>query len=113
MVQARDRRNRTPAEIEQILISYRHSGQTAPQFSAENGVPLSSLQRYLRQHRDHVRPEAGSPHLIAVELTSAPPVRPSSSGASFELHLSGDRYLTIPSGFDAVDLARLLKVLGC
>ncbi len=113
MDQPRGRRNRTPAEIEQILISYRHSGLTAPQFSVENGVPLSSLQRYLRQDRDHVRSEAGSPHLIAVELTSAPPASPSSSDASFELHLSGDRRITIPHGFDAADLARLLEVLGC
>lgn len=101
---------RTLGEIQRLVSSYHQSGLTAQEFSARHGVPLSSLHRYLRQHR---ATETPSPQLIPVSLdeTAAPEARP--DRPPFELHLPDHRRLTIPSGFDAGDLVRLLEVLGC
>jgi transposase-like protein len=105
------RRYRTPEEIQRLVSSYHQSGLTAQEFSARHGVPLSSLQRYLRQHREADTPS--SPLLIPADVAEPAAPELPSSRPSFELHLPDHRRLTIPSGFDAGDLARLLEVLGC
>ena len=105
------RRYRTPEEIRHLVLSYQHSGLTAQEFSARHQVPLSSLHRYLRQHRE--TDALSSPQLIPVSLSETAAPEAMSSSPPFELHLPGDRRLTIPTGFDAGDLMRLLEVLGC
>lgn len=105
------RRYRTPEEIQRLVSSFHRSDLTVGEFALRHDVPLSSLHRYLRQHRSAATPS--TPQLIPVSLseTTAPESMP--DRPPFELQLPDDRRLTIPAGFDAGDLARLLEVLGC
>jgi hypothetical protein len=104
------RRYRSSEEIQQLVSSYYRSGLTPQAFSSCNDVPLSSLHRYLRQYRET---EPSSPQLIPVNVAGPGALEPTTDVPPFELHLTDDRRITIPHGFDAVDLARLLEVLGC
>jgi hypothetical protein len=105
------RRYRAADEIQRLVSSYRQSDLTAGEFALRHDVPLSSLHRYLRQHRSAAT--TSTTQLIPVSLaeTAAREARP--DRPPFELQLPDDRRLTIPAGFDAGDLARLLEVLGC
>jgi hypothetical protein len=105
------RRYRTPEEIRHLVLSYQHSGLTAKAFSIRHDVPLTTLQRYLRQARE---PDPSpSTRLIPVSLAEAAASDAKPDRPVFELHLPDDRRLMIPAGFDAGDLARLLEALGC
>lgn len=102
---------RTLGETQRLVTSYHQSGLTAQEYSARHGVPLSSLHRYLRQHRSTDAPS--SPQLIPVNIAETAAPEATADRPAFELHLPDHRRLTIPAGFDAGDLARLLEVLGC
>jgi len=104
------RRYRTQEEIQELISSYYRSGLTPQAFSSCNDVPLSSLHRYLRRHRET---EPSSSQLIPVSVAGSRVLEETTDAPPFELHLSGERRLTIPPGFDADELSLLLDVLGC
>ncbi len=92
------RRRRSTEEIEQLLEQYRASGMTQAAWSAQAGIALSTLGRYLR------RDGHSEQRLVRVKLDSTPDV-----GCGFALVLGNGR---IESGwtFGEAELARLIRV---
>ena len=100
------RPHRSPEEIAELLGEYHRSDLTQRAFADWKGLSLSSLSLWLRKARERGGREVTveSPRLVPVRLRQ-------SSGAGFELVISGGAILRIPADFDEDALRRLLEVL--
>jgi hypothetical protein len=93
------RRRRSTEEVEQLLEQYRASGMTQAAYSAQAGIALSTLGRYLR------REGGGEQRLVRVSLESSADVEP-----GFVLVLGNGRRIESGWRFGEVELARLIRV---
>ena len=93
------RRRRTAEEIERLLEQYRASGMTQAAYSAQVGIALSTLGRYLRRNGD------GEQRLVRVSLESA-----SDERCGFVLVLGNGRRIESGWTFGEAELARLIRV---
>jgi transposase-like protein len=105
--ESRRRRRRSEEEIAGILREYDRSDLTQRAFADSKGLSLATLSLWLRRVR-----ERGSQGDGAGERSRLVPVRlRDTTGAGFELALSGGATLSIPPDFDEDALRRLLEVL--
>jgi hypothetical protein len=93
------RRRRTAEEIERLLEQYRTSGMTQAAYSAQVGIALSTLGRYLKRNGD------GEQRLVRVSLESA-----SDEKRGFVLVLGNGRRIETGWTFGEAELARLIRV---
>ena len=82
-----------------MLERYRASGMTQAAYSAQEGIALSTLGRYLR------REGGGEQRLVRVSLESAGDVEP-----GFVLVLGNGRRIQSGWRFAEAELARLIRV---
>ena len=125
------RRHRSALEIRQLLARFRKSGLSQVQFSRQEGLCLSSLQRYLK--RSSILPTGappaftfppkprGSSQVDFVEVDHASPLRfhagapqlhpPVSPRAGFyRVALASGAALEIPTGFCPQEAEFLLRL---
>jgi hypothetical protein len=60
-------RRRTAAEIDELVESYRASGMSRMEFSRKEGMPISTLHRYVRRTGD----ASGGQRLVRVHVETA------------------------------------------
>ena len=99
------RRHRSQAEAERLVRDFEQSGLSRKAFCTARGVALHTLDYY--RHRERVRQQdAGSEHLVAVEL-----IDPAGPVGGLRVELANGRCVVVEAGFDAPHLKRLLAVL--
>ena len=100
------RKRHTAEERSEILEAYRRSEQTQKEFATEAGISVSALQLWLRRG-GNARGTTGTPTLVRAPnlFSSGPPP------ARYCLTLPGGMTLDIRCGFDAAELASLLRTL--
>lgn len=92
------RRRRSAEEIGRLVEQYRASGLTQAAYSAQAGIALSTLARYLRRGE-------GEQRLLRVSLDSAADVE-----RGFTLVLGNGRRIECGWRFGEAELARLIRV---
>ena len=92
-------RRRSAEEIEELLEQYRASGMTQVAYSAQAGIALSTLGRYLRKG------VGGNQRLIGVKVESEP-----GAHRGFVLVLGNGRRIESGWSFGDAELARLIRV---
>jgi hypothetical protein len=108
-------RRRSRSEALRLAIEFEQSGLTRRAFSRQHGISLASLDNYRKLHGGHSEAgpsSAADLELVPVELVdSIFPSQLPGSDASLYLVLSKGRRISIPTGFDAATLVRLIAVL--
>ena len=92
------------------VSAWRASGLSQQAYCAREGLRPSTFGWWrwrLSASRPSADPRPPAPRLVAVRL------RQSAVASGFELALTGERRLHIPSDFDETALTRLLRVLQC
>ncbi len=108
------RRNRTQAEGEELIGEYVESGMTQREFCGREGISVGTLTYWLRRiGNTGMDEEAGRTSLVEVQVVEdgEPRVAKDHERPGYEIILSGERRLRIPTGFDADEVAVLLAVL--
>jgi hypothetical protein len=88
--------------------AWRQSGRTQAAFAREHGIHVERLARWARRLRDTAETTIG---FHPVRLRHSQNDR-ASSHEPIELDLGDGRTIRLSHGFDAVDLQRVLSVLG-
>ena len=99
-----DNRNRTRAEVDDILARLDQSGLTAAAFSRREGLNLTTLYSWLRRRRDESKKSTAN--FIAIDL----PER--SNDDRIEVVLTSGHTLRIPNAFDEQAVCRLVGALS-
>lgn len=125
------RRHRSAFEVHQLLVRFRKSGLSQLQFARQEGLALSSLQRYLKRpsslptdaspastsslgprsssHVDFVEVDPASPlHFRTTTLPAHPPVSP--RAGFYRVALASGAALEIPAGFCPQEAEFLLRL---
>ena len=97
----RRRPRKTPEQIQAILQAYQNSSQTRRQFAQESGVGLSTLGKWLKQHRPANKPS----RLVEV------PNPLGQSRVIGRLRFPNGLVLELEAGFEAEPFARLAQRL--
>ena len=118
------RKNRDLATGTRMVTEYCDSGITQREFCARRKVSIGTLQYWLRKiARDEERRSPAAPQLVEVSLVKAEPgtarfaagngpgVLAAEAARSYEVVLTGERRLRIPTGFDAGEVAALVSLL--
>jgi hypothetical protein len=90
---------RSAEEIQRLLDEYRQSGEGRTEYCRRRGIPVTTLDYYLRRQSLKTRPR-----LARVKLT------PSGAAGSFTLLLPNGRRIESGWNFGDADLARLIRV---
>ena len=91
---------RSAEEIQRLLDEYRQGGESRTEFCRRQGIPVTSLDYYLRREALRARPR-----LARVKLTS-----PAGPTANFALVLRNGRRIESGWNFRDADLTRLIRV---
>lgn len=91
---------RSAEEVERLLDDYRQSGMSREEYCQRQGMPVTSLDYYLRRQALKTRPR-----LARVKLTA-----PAEPTANFALVLRNGRRIESGWDFRDTDLARLIRV---
>lgn len=91
---------RSAEEIQRLLDEYRQGSEGRAEFCQRQGIPVTSLDYYLR--RDALK---ARPRLARVKLTA-----PTGQAANFALVLRNGRRIESGWNFRDADLARLIRV---
>lgn len=101
---------------EQLVIGYRASGLTRKEFAARAGVPVTTLDYYLRRDRERSQPgEVEGNRILPVDLVA--PEEESVSVAStagpggVTIRLGNGRSVEVQGGFDQQLLRDVIAVL--
>jgi transposase-like protein len=113
----RRRHRRSRAEVAQIAASYAQSGLGRSEFCRQQGLSLSTLNKYCphARHRDSL--PSTSMTRNEAELSLAPVEFVEKSAEHTEQHdpllveLACGRRISVSAGFDAATLTRLIAVL--
>lgn len=97
----RKRRFRSTEEIREIIAAFDASGLSQAAFAREHGISPNSLSRWLQ--RSPTCDVATEPALVPVRVV--PGVRPE---PAYEVRLTNDRVVCVPTGFDDDELRRVL-----
>lgn len=90
---------RSAEEVQRLLDEYRQSGEGRTEYCRRQGIPVTTLDYYVRRQTLKTRPR-----LARVKLTtSAPPT-------SFALVLRNGRRIECDWNFRDTDLARLIRI---
>jgi hypothetical protein len=92
---------RSAEEVERLLDDYRQSGMSREEYCQRQGMPVTSLNYYLRRQALKTRPR-----LAEVKLTA----QSAGPAANFALVLSNGRRIESGWNFRDADLARLIRV---
>ena len=107
---------RTRADYEKLLAEYGASGLSLRAFAESKGIKPGTLYAWHRRLRPRVtRQKQKKSTLVPVRLVGgveeAAPTQPVTTARSFEVTIPGERVVSVPIGFDAEELRRLLAVL--
>jgi len=95
-------KRRTGADIQTILRDLEDSGLSRHKFAADRGIPLSTLQTWIRKHRSTAAHQL--PDVIPIG-TYGPPA------AAIEIELPGGEILRLSPGCRSEDLQCVLEAL--
>lgn len=104
----RTRRNRSRAEIREIVGEFEKSGLTQTAFATRAGIHVSVLGRWIRDLRGRLRGKR-DPKVIPVRVTAPKPSSPGTD--SLEVVLRNGRLIRLRAGFDETTLRRLVETL--
>lgn len=93
---------RTPEQIEQLVAQFHRGSQTVREFASQQGVALSTVDRWLRRQRPR-KP----PRLVEVKRV----LNASSTSPTATLRLSRGLVLELERDFQAEPVARLVQLL--
>jgi hypothetical protein len=99
---------------EDLVWRYRASGRTRKEFAAEAGVPVTTLDYYIRQvNRNRSADETAVSRILPVELVSGEHEETATRGAqsTVVVRLGNGRRIEVHRGFDAQLLGEVLAVL--
>ncbi len=99
---------------EDLVWRYRRSGRTRKEFAAEAGIPVTTLDYYIRRvNRNSSAEEASVSRILPVELVTGEHEEPAARGAqsAVVVRLGNGRAVEVHRGFDAQLLRDLLAVL--
>jgi hypothetical protein len=109
------RRRRSRSEALRLAFEYEQSGLARRAFCQQQDISLASLDKYRKLRSGHceARPSSAADlELVPVELVDGrSSAQHPGSDASLSLVLSEGRRISIPTGFDAATLVRLIAVL--
>ena len=91
---------RSAEEVQRLLDEYRQSGEGRTEYCRRQGIPVTTLDYYVRRQTLKTRPR-----LARVKLTTA-----ANPAASFALVLGNGRRIESGWNFRDADLARLIRV---
>jgi hypothetical protein len=91
---------RSAEEIQHLLEEYRQSGEGRTEFCRRQGIPVTTLDYYVRRQKLKTRPR-----LTRVKLTA-----PAEPPAHFVLVLRNGRRIESGWNFRDTDLARLIRI---
>lgn len=105
---SRPRQRRTPEQIAAIVSDFRASGRSRVAFARERGIPASTLDLWLRNHRTGSRGQSLT-EFVELDVPTTPV-----SPACYEVVFPSGVRLMIPAGFDASELAIVIAaVVDC
>lgn len=96
-------RRRNPAEIQTMVADFRRSGLSRREFSRSRGIPLSSLDYWLRRHAK-VKANPVAAELVPVGVVAM-------GDPMIELELPGGVIIRIGRGVRTEDLRSVLEIL--
>ena len=91
---------RSAEEVQRLLDEYRQSGEGRKEYCRRQGIPVTTLDYYLRRQTLKARPR-----LTRVKLTA-----PAAPPANFALVLGNGRRIESGWDFRDTDLARLIRI---
>jgi hypothetical protein len=94
-----------PAKL-QIVTAYRESGLSVRAFARQNGLPHSTLHRWVCEGRSQRSPDNEGTLLEVPNL-----LRPPESQPPYRLHLGPEPVLEVASGFKVEELRVFLQLL--
>jgi transposase-like protein len=94
-----------PAKL-QIVTAYRESGLGVRAFARQNGLPHSTLHRWVCEGRSQRSPDNQGTLLEVPNLLTSPESQP-----PYRLHLGPEPVLEVASGFKVEELRVLLQLL--
>ena len=90
---------RSAEEVQRLLDEYRQSGEGRTEYCRRQGIPVTTLDYYVRRQTLKTRPR-----LARVKLTAPAPA------ASFALVLRNGRRIESDWNFRDTDLGRLIRI---
>jgi len=109
MSKAKKSRRRSPAEIQKILSEIEASGQSRVKYSADNGIPLSTIHNWFSKarptKRSKIRKKPGIAKVISVGSISG-------SSPEMEIEFPNGVVFRFGSGCQVSDLRLVLQELG-
>lgn len=99
------------------MASYVQSGLSRSEFCRQQGLPLSTFNKYDQRarQRDAVASRPLAHNAVELALARVEFVEKSATHtvqhAALQVELVGGRRISVPSGFDAASLTRLITVL--
>ena len=100
-------REETRLKWQRLVGRQVRSGKSVRQFCSEEGLSPATLFWWRSKLKS-----CETSNLIPVTVVERPLPMPHSGGKTFELSI-GNTTLSIPHGFDAEELRRILQVLAC
>jgi transposase-like protein len=94
-----------PAKL-QVVTAYRESGLSVRAFARQNGLPHSTLHRWVCEGRSQRSPDHQGTLLEVPNLLTPPESQP-----PYRLHLGPELVLEVASGFKVEELRVLLQLL--
>ena len=90
----------------QLVTAYRESGLSVRAFARQNGLPHSTLHRWVCEGRSQRSPDHQGTLLEVPNLLTSPESQP-----PYRLHLGPELMLEVASGFKVEELRVLLQLL--
>ena len=103
---------RTPAEIEQLLIGYEQSGLSRRQYCEKQGIAVTTFDYYRQRRLKESRGRQMASPLVRVKLSASAPLHQHQvQPEGFTVVLTKGRRIESKWCFNEQDLARLIRVL--
>ena len=109
--EAKFKRRRSRAEIEELVALYEGSGLGGATFCQQKGLSRSTFARYRKRQERTVRKAAEGKRWLAVEVSSSAAVGSGERVSGLAVVFSSGRRIEVGRGFDAETLKRLLAVV--
>jgi len=97
---------RTAKEMRAVFENWERSGLNQKAFAAREGISYTIMQ-YWRRRLKEIDAAANGVEFTPVHVTESAP----SSKAHFDLHFAGGIKISVPAGFDADSLRRLIATV--
>lgn len=100
----------TEAKWRRLIAAQLKSGMTVREFATAEGIAAATLYWWRSKLR---RDDRDDTKLVPVEVVERRADMGSAALGGFELQVDGAMTLRVPTGFDEVELRRLLRALRC